>query len=543
MSEKPSHIVEAAGGIPYRWVRPTGEANEVAKSRVDTATYRVPSLVSTGNGKNSFSTQPDGGKSDKTNTSDKPAKQHRKKKHRHGTARAQATFPGLEVCMVHRPKYDDWSWPKGKLEENESNRHAAVREMEEETGVPVALGPKLGEVDYPLDAEGTNAKRTKASPVSTKHVTYWMARPITDEDSRRREPAIGPINPAKDSEVDEVRWMSIPKARKRLSHAHDREILDLFVERIRQGALESRTVIIVRHSKAESRKHWNGTDANRPITPRGASASFALNQELACYNPSQLFSSPWLRCMETIEPYAWHTNLPVIPVPELTEDSFASDPDKAWQRIEEDINFLLDDNEGIGGGNVGNGDSDETTATRDDSHQTKAEAHQAAMDEKMYATVPRTSAMRDLVDGGKHIGEADGPSGGEKGETPVSAKDDGKHTDKTNDKKRSDTDDKRVENTVATSAMQTASAQNPGNADISAKAVEYSRATAICMHRPVIGGIFEHLRTICSSKTLAKQLIAKSPYMPTGNAVALFVIRTPDGPRIIDIQRMAPLVY
>lgn len=518
MSVKPSHIVEAAGGIPYRWVQSAADEGEAAKDHIDAAENRIPSLVSVSDDKNSASVQSDGGKSGKTNKSDKTTKRHQKKKHRHGAARTQATFPGLEVCMVHRPKYDDWSWPKGKLEENESSRHAAVREMEEETGVPVALGPKLGEVDYPLNAEGTNAKRTKTNAVSTKHVTYWMARPITNDDSRRREPAIGPIHHAKDSEVDEVRWMSIPKARKRLSHAHDREILDLFVERIRQGALESRAVIIVRHSKAEARKHWNGTDANRPITPRGASASFALNQELACYNPSQLFSSPWLRCMETIEPYAWHTNLPVIPVPELTEDSFADDPDKAWARVEEDIDFLLDDNENIGSSNVDKSEGDETTSAQHDSPQAKAEAHQAEMDEKMYAAVPRTSAMRDLVDGGKR-------------------------SDQASDDRHADADDKRVENSGDTNATQTSRSQNPNNTEMSTKAVQYSRATAICMHRPVIGGIFEHLRTICSSKTLAKQLIAKSPYMPTGNAVALFVIRTPDGPRIIDIQRMAPLVY
>ena len=69
------------------------------------------------------------------------------------------------------------------------------------------------------------------------------------------------------------------------------------------------------------------------------------------------------------------------------------------------------------------------------------------------------------------------------------------------------------------------------------------QTTAICMHRPVIGGMFDHLRGMCSRKQLAKQLIAKSPYMPTGTAIAMFIIDTPQGPNIIDIQKVTPLVY
>ena len=67
--------------------------------------------------------------------------------------------------------------------------------------------------------------------------------------------------------------------------------------------------------------------------------------------------------------------------------------------------------------------------------------------------------------------------------------------------------------------------------------------TAICMHRPVIGGMYDHLRGLCARKQLAKQLIAKSPYMPTGTAMSLFIINTPQGPSIIDIQKVSPIVY
>ena len=68
-------------------------------------------------------------------------------------------------------------------------------------------------------------------------------------------------------------------------------------------------------------------------------------------------------------------------------------------------------------------------------------------------------------------------------------------------------------------------------------------ATAVCMHRPVIGGIFGHLRELCATKSLMKRLIPSSPYMPTGTAIALFVVPCGDTVSIIDIQKVSPIVY
>lgn len=387
MNTKPSHVVEAAGGIPYRWV-------------------------------------------------------------------PGCTYREVEVCLVHRPKYDDWSWPKGKLEAGESNRHAAVREIEEECGVPVALGPSIGEEEYLLGAEGQQGKRSKLKSGVTKHVTYWMAEPLSTEESEGRIKALGPVKPAKKSEIDDVIWLPVPEARKKLSHALDRDILDQFVSRVKEGALHARPLILIRHGKAEARKRWVGTDGDRPITPKGAAASHALIKELACYAPTRLVSSPWLRCHETIMPYAWHTNMPIIDAPELTEDAFAADPDAAWRCMAQQIDELF---------------GDEPTFTNTDEHQ----------------------ATNDAPD----------------------------------------------------SVPEPASDPEPMPEPESAYSDHERRVTAVCMHRPVIGGIFEHLRPLCTAKSLAKQLVAKTPYMATANALVLFVVRTADGPRIIDIQRMAPLVY
>ncbi|NEG69844.1 NUDIX hydrolase [Bifidobacterium choloepi] len=320
---------------------------------------------------------------------------------------------GLEVCLVHRPKYDDWSWPKGKLEPNETFRHAAVREIGEETGCHVALGPYLGDVAYPMSSEGKKTRGSSAKSGQVKHVEYWMATVIDSADARHLRDAFGPVHPADLGEINDVEWLPVTAARRKLTHSTDRDILALFVDRIEEGAAAAHTVLIVRHGKAESRKLWDGTEENRPITPKGAADAYALNRELACYNPTRLVTSPWMRCQQTIQMLSWQTKRPMEYVEALTEDSFAADPAETWAAF--------------------------------------------------FAQIQQT--------------------------------------------------------------------------------VGSSSTTAICMHRPVIGGMFDRLRPMCATRTLGKQLAAKSPYMPTGSALALFWISTPHGPRIIDIQKVLPLVY
>ncbi|MFC5222640.1 NUDIX hydrolase [Bifidobacterium leontopitheci] len=328
------------------------------------------------------------------------------------TASAESVFDTLQVCIVHRPKYDDWSWPKGKLEPNETHRHAAVREVGEETGTPVALGPFLGEVEYPLAEEGKK-NRSKDRTVDTKHILFWMASPISDEENARLVDAFGPVHRADLGEIDQVMWVSVQRAHRMLTHSTDRDILALFVDRVEQGAVDGDMLLLVRHGKAEARKAWKGSDGKRPITPKGAAAAYALDRELACYNPTRLVTSPWLRCQQTIQMLAWQTGLPLHMAEPLTEDAFAADPDAAWECFRYELEFTI-----------------------------------------------------------RHHG-----------------------------------------------------------------------ATAVCMHRPVIGGIFEHLRGLCAANSLAKKLIPTSPYMPTGTAIALFVVQKGEELSIIDVQKVTPLVY
>jgi 8-oxo-dGTP diphosphatase len=107
---------------------------------------------------------------------------------------------GHEVCVVHRPRYGDWSLPKGKLDAGESFEDAALREVEEETGLRCRLGHELESTRY-VDGKGR-----------PKIVRYWMM-----------EPAGGEFEP--NDEVDELCWMPLPEAVERLSYEHDRELL------------------------------------------------------------------------------------------------------------------------------------------------------------------------------------------------------------------------------------------------------------------------------------------------------------------------------
>lgn len=176
---------------------------------------------------------------------------------RNGANPASDPVGSVEVCLVHRPKYDDWSWPKGKLENNESFRHAAVREIGEETGRYVQLGPYLTHVEYPLSAEGRKS-RSHAQPSSpVKYVEYWMAKVIPGHEAARLSEAFGPVHRADIGEINDVVWMSVKEARRKLTHSTDKDVLAVFVDRLQEGALNARTMLLVRHAKAEPRKSWD----------------------------------------------------------------------------------------------------------------------------------------------------------------------------------------------------------------------------------------------------------------------------------------------
>jgi 8-oxo-dGTP diphosphatase len=108
---------------------------------------------------------------------------------------------GVEVVVVHRPRYDDWSLPKGKLDRGEGWEQAALREVEEEVGLRCRLGDELPPVGY-TDHKGR-----------AKVVRYWLMEPEGD-------PAFEP-----NEEVDEMRWLTPGEAAGTLSYPHDGELV------------------------------------------------------------------------------------------------------------------------------------------------------------------------------------------------------------------------------------------------------------------------------------------------------------------------------
>ena len=185
---------------------------------------------------------------------------------------------GREVALVHRPRYDDWSFPKGKLEHGEHPLLAAVREVAEETGLRATLGRPLPTARY-QDRFGR-----------PKRVDYWAGRPVPGGQ--------GAFCPG--HEVDAVDWLPVPAARGRLSYPRDALILDDFAA----GPAGTEPLILLRHASAGAKESWPGDDLDRPLDARGAAASDELALLLACYGSGRVITSAAERCVATVRPYA-----------------------------------------------------------------------------------------------------------------------------------------------------------------------------------------------------------------------------------------------
>jgi 8-oxo-dGTP pyrophosphatase MutT (NUDIX family)/phosphohistidine phosphatase SixA len=205
----------------------------------------------------------------------------------------------LKVLLIHRGRYDDWSWPKGKLDKGEGVSEAAVREIREETGIKVSLGPKLFESKYLL-ANG-----------SKKVVHYWSAK-VTDSALKKQK-----FKP--DEEVSSIKWVSIAEARKLLTYTHDNDPLDALVKLEQANSLDTRAVIILRHAKATPRDQWKKGEATRPLLPLGLIQAAALATTLKAFSPKLVVTSSWKRCMDTVLPYLNKHKSKLVERSQLTE--------------------------------------------------------------------------------------------------------------------------------------------------------------------------------------------------------------------------------
>jgi 8-oxo-dGTP diphosphatase len=223
---------------------------------------------------------------------------------------------GPEVLLVHRPKYDDWSFPKGKLDPGEHPTTAAVREVAEETGLDVRLGLPLRRQAYDV-RNGLHRH---------KLVHYWVARVRGDDDVSTY---------LTNDEIDEVAWVPLEEAAGRLSYERDRRTLD----EVGAARRKSHPLVVLRHGRALPRRTWTDPDAQRPLTPDGELQAEQSVPLLGAYGVSRLVSSTSRRCWTTVGPYADVVGLDVEVTTELAEEGASP---SAVERI---VHHLLEQQE------------------------------------------------------------------------------------------------------------------------------------------------------------------------------------------------------
>jgi|GEM_PF-143010 len=229
----------------------------------------------------------------------------------------------LQVLVVHRPRYDDWSFPKGKAEPGESMVLTAIREVAEETGRQIVLGRYLGK-----------ARRRLVSG-RKKRTLYWAAQVLPE--AGPGEGLRAAVKPASKREIDKVRWWKVKKAARKLTHADDKRLLARLVDWYESGQLQVRSLVLVRHAKAVSRATWGygiNSEITRPLVMgRGQAQARDVAALLSAYGVGELVSSPWRRCVDTLAPYAHgcgldlrsdeaFTEVSALMVPELMQASF-----------------------------------------------------------------------------------------------------------------------------------------------------------------------------------------------------------------------------
>lgn len=222
----------------------------------------------------------------------------------------RGTGDDVEVALVHRPAYDDWSIPKGKLRPGEHPLAGALREVAEETGHEARLGQPLGETAYQLpDGRG-------------KRVRYWSMEAL-------RDTAPIPAN----GEVDELRWLRPDDALDWLQPRREQPVLKVFVERRRSRTLATHPLVLIRHASAGERSTWRGDDAARPLDAPGRAQADELARVLHGYGATRLVSADVVRCVATVEPLAAASGLTVELEPSLSEAGFAADPERAVELV------------------------------------------------------------------------------------------------------------------------------------------------------------------------------------------------------------------
>ncbi len=205
--------------------------------------------------------------------------------------------------VVHRPRYDDWSFPKGKLVDGELPLLAAVREVVEETGLAPVVGRRLPRISY----------RSGDGP---KTVDFWTMGAKAEEFRAN-------------DETDEFEWLSETEARTRLSHADDATLL----ANVLGVPLVPVSVLLVRHARAGKREEWSGSDETRPLDESGRAQASALAIALRAFAPTRVLSADRVRCTQTVAPLAEALGCEVEVADCFSEEGYAADPPSARAQL------------------------------------------------------------------------------------------------------------------------------------------------------------------------------------------------------------------
>lgn len=236
----------------------------------------------------------------------------------------------LEVLLIHRPRYDDWSFPKGKLDDDETLPECAVREVAEEIGLKVRLGIPLPITRYDVvkprrnDADGN----PRADRRRSKEVWYWAAE--VKEGTPRPDA----------EETDEVRWVTIDAAREMLTQKGDIVPLDALERLHEEHRLRTTPFVVLRHAKAKPRSSWTRAEGERPLAATGKRQAKAVERLLTSWRPRHLDSSPWRRCVETVAPYVKQHRHKIKYRKSLTEKRAKENPKKPQNRTHKSLEML-----------------------------------------------------------------------------------------------------------------------------------------------------------------------------------------------------------
>ncbi|MEO6882121.1 MAG: bifunctional NUDIX hydrolase/histidine phosphatase family protein [Mycobacteriaceae bacterium] len=217
----------------------------------------------------------------------------------------------VQVALVHRPAYDDWTLPKGHVERGEHRAVTAVREIAEETGYQTVLGRHLGVTSYPVGR-------------TTKVVDYWAAE-VTGGSLT--------ADPEDNTETDEVRWLAVGDATALLTHSGDAAVLQGFARARAVPADPTRTLLLVRHARAGDAGSVPD-DARRPLQRSGLDQAQALVPVLLAFGAGAVHAADRTRCVQTVTPLASRLGVPVQEEPLLSEEGWADRPGEGRARAE-----------------------------------------------------------------------------------------------------------------------------------------------------------------------------------------------------------------